>query len=77
MLLQDLYPQLKKHCHSYGMDFQIVDMRWGVQDEAVDEHLVSELCLQEIKLCQEMSIGPQFVVCLAKLIYSNKFILLC
>jgi hypothetical protein len=63
VLMREIYPKLKEYCHSLGLDFQIVDLRWGIRDEAVDEHLVPDLCLQEIKLCQEISIGPQFVVC--------------
>jgi len=39
-----------------------VDMRWGVRDDATDTHMTTELCLQEIKACQEISVGPNFVV---------------
>ena len=38
-------------------------MRWGVRDEATDDHSIAELCLKEIKSCQRLSIGPNFVVC--------------
>ena len=37
-------------------------MRWGVRDDATDAHMTTELCLQEIKACQEISVGPNFVV---------------
>jgi len=37
-------------------------MRWGVPDEASDDHLATELCLQEIQACQKLSTGPNFVV---------------
>ena len=37
-------------------------MRWGVQDDATDAHMTTELCLREIKACQEISVGPNFVV---------------
>lgn len=42
--------------------FQVVDMRWGVQDQASDDHSTSELCMNEIKNCQKESAGPTFVV---------------
>ena len=42
--------------------FQVVDMRWGVRDDATDTHMTTELCLREIKACQEISVGPNFVV---------------
>lgn len=37
-------------------------MRWGVPEQASDNHSTTELCIQEIKKCQEISVGPNFVV---------------
>ena len=37
-------------------------MRWGVRDEAQNDHMTTELCLKEIKACQKLSVGPNFVV---------------
>ena len=37
-------------------------MRWGVPEEAADDHSAATLCLQEIKNCQRLSTGPNFVV---------------
>jgi len=33
-----------------------------VRDEATDEHLTTELCMREIRNCQRLSMGPNFVV---------------
>jgi hypothetical protein len=44
------------------MTFQVVDMRWGVRDEATDDHMTTELCMREIANCQRLSMGPNFVV---------------
>lgn len=41
---------------------QVVDMRWGVRDEATDDHMTTELCMKEIQNCQRLSMGPNFVV---------------
>ena len=41
---------------------QVVDMRWGVRDEATDDHMTTELCMKEIDNCQRLSMGPNFVV---------------
>lgn len=41
---------------------QVVDMRWGVRDEATDDHMTTELCMKEIENCQRLSMGPNFVV---------------
>ena len=40
----------------------MVDMRWGVREEASVDHSASELCIKEIKSCNELSLGPTFVV---------------
>jgi len=37
-------------------------MRWGVRDEATDDHMTTELCMREIANCQRLSMGPNFVV---------------
>ena len=38
-------------------------MRWGVRDEATDDHMTTELCMKEIENCQRLSMGPNFVEC--------------
>ena len=61
-LMEKVYPKLKEYCQSIGYDFQVVDMRWGVRDEATDDHMTSELCMRELKACQQLSTGPNFIV---------------
>ena len=60
--MQDVYPRLKKFCQEHGYEFQVVDMRWGIRDESMDEHETLELCIREIENCQKFSTGPSFVV---------------
>ena len=36
-------------------------MRWGVRDESTDDHSTLDLCLKELKACQDLSTGPNFV----------------
>jgi hypothetical protein len=36
-------------------------MRWGVRDESTDDHLTTDICMEEIRQCQVSSIGPNFV----------------
>lgn len=61
--MKDVYSRLKDYCRNrHGLDFQLVDMRWGVRDEATDDHITTDLCLKEIELCQKISVGPNFVV---------------
>ena len=62
MLMVKIYPKLKEYCQSQGFDFQVVDMRWGVRDEATADHMTTELCMRELKECQRLSTGPNFIV---------------
>lgn len=63
LLMETVYPRLKEYCREqHGLEFQVVDMRWGVRDESTDDHKTAELCMQEIDNCQRLSLGPNFVV---------------
>ncbi|XP_041349252.1 NACHT domain- and WD repeat-containing protein 1-like [Gigantopelta aegis] len=64
-LMEKVYPNLKKVCQEEGYEFQVVDMRWGVRDEATDDHMTTELCLREVELCKKLSTGPCFVTFLS------------
>lgn len=61
-LAQETFPPLQQYCQTLGLEFQVVDMRWGVRDENISYHQTSEVCIQEIHNCQRLSIGPSFVV---------------
>ena len=41
---------------------QIIDLRWGIRDEAQDDHTTIDFCIREIENCKKSSIGPSFVV---------------
>lgn len=64
--MRDVYPSLRTYCQQRGLEFQVVDMRWGVRDEATADHKTNELCMQEIKNCQRLTPGPNFVVVILK-----------
>ena len=61
-LMERVYPRLKSYCQERGYDFQVVDMRWGVRDESTDDHMTTELCMRELRACQKLSTGPNFIV---------------
>ncbi|CAL8088657.1 unnamed protein product [Orchesella dallaii] len=66
-LMAEVYPKIKEYCREkHGLEFQVVDMRWGVRDEATDDHMTTELCMREIVNCQRLSMGPNFVVFLGQ-----------
>ena len=46
---------------SFPRIIKIVDMRWGVRDEATDDHMTTTICLEEVRNCRLSSIGPNFI----------------
>ena len=36
-------------------------MRWGVRDEMTNEHQTTALCMAELRACQRLSMGPNFI----------------
>lgn len=46
----------------YNIDFQILDMRWGISNELTNAHMATTICLDEVKKCQKYSLGPNFIV---------------
>lgn len=60
-MMEKTFPNLKSYCQQNGYEFQIVDMRWGIRDEASNDHMTTEICLQELENCQKYSAGPNFL----------------
>ena len=42
--------------------FKVVDLRWGISEDATNDHSVEKLCLLEVEQCQRLSRGTSFVV---------------
>ena len=62
--MEKTFPNLKSYCQQNGYEFQIVDMRWGVRDEAANDHMTVDICMQELANCQKYSAGPNILVCI-------------
>lgn len=66
-LMNVVYPQLKSFCYQFGYHFHMVDLYWGKEctlkeySIAFDVHHLKR-AINEIKLCQEFSSGPSFIV---------------
>ena len=61
-LMEWVYPKIKEYCkEKHGLEFQVVDMRWGVRDEMTNEHMTTALCMNELRGCQKYSMGPNFI----------------
>ncbi len=61
-----VFPRLRELCAKKGRGarFQPIDLRWGVSDEASLDQQAMNICLSEIKRCQQTSPRPNFIVLL-------------
>ncbi|XP_072174208.1 NACHT domain- and WD repeat-containing protein 1-like [Diadema setosum] len=66
VLLNEVNNTLWWWCKHNDLDFQLVDMRWGVRDEASTDHATTQICLREIQKCQRISMGPNFLFLLGQ-----------
>jgi len=57
-LLKHVFPILSDVCRSLNLDFQVVDMRWGVRASTDNDHGTAALCMSEIRDCLQVSVGP-------------------
>ncbi|CAG2215281.1 unnamed protein product [Mytilus edulis] len=60
-IVKEVHPFLEEYCAKYDLDFQIVDMRWGVTEDSQNDHSVEKICLLEVENCQNLSLGPNFI----------------
>ncbi|KAM6945696.1 NACHT domain- and WD repeat-containing protein 1 [Aplochiton taeniatus] len=63
-LMDKAYPEVQAFCQSLGLVFEVVDMRWGIQNALSADHSTTDLFLKEIKNSKKISMGPSFVVLL-------------
>ncbi len=60
------FSRLREDCKSAGWQFQAVDLRWGISEEASIDQKTMEICLREIERCQQQSPRPNFLVLLGE-----------
>lgn len=65
-LQREVFPKLRKLCEVHGARFQVIDLRWGVRDEAALDQKTMEICLREIERCQHTGIKPNFIILLGQ-----------
>ncbi len=63
-LQKRVFPELERFCAERGARFQAVDLRWGITEEAQQEHDTLRICLEEVRRCQDLSPRPNFAVLL-------------
>ncbi|MCJ8731469.1 hypothetical protein PDJAM_G00199950 [Pangasius djambal] len=62
-LKEHVYPKLRDFCReNYGIEFQVVDLYWGVDPEEWDSPELQRLRMKLLEECLKTSAGPCFVV---------------
>ncbi len=59
-----MFPKLQRLCELHGCRFQAIDLRWGVSEEAALDQQTMNICLTELKRCQEITPRPNFIILL-------------
>jgi hypothetical protein len=59
-----VFPRLRELAAARGCRFQVIDLRWGVSDEASLDQQAMNICLGEVARCQQTSPRPNFIVLL-------------
>ena len=61
-LLHDyVFPEIKKYCNENNFNFQPIDLRWGVSNEAQLDQKTLELCLEEVRT-SKINPHPNFLI---------------
>ena len=63
-LQKNVFPKLEQYCAERGAQFQAIDLRWGITEQAQREHNTLQICLEEVRRCQQLSPRPNFAVLL-------------
>ena len=64
LLQERIIPEIKRLCSKKGWQFECVDLRWGVSQEAQEQSQTIQICLNEIRHCRDVSPKPNFIVML-------------
>uniref|UniRef100_A0A8C7HTK1 NACHT and WD repeat domain containing 2 n=1 Tax=Oncorhynchus kisutch TaxID=8019 RepID=A0A8C7HTK1_ONCKI len=61
-LKEHVYPKLRDFCReNYGIEFQVVDLYWGMDPEEWDSPDLQRLRMKLLEDCLQTSAGPCFV----------------
>lgn len=60
--LEECVPYLRDSLRKRGFEFIFSEMRFGIREDASDKNLTSEICMDELKNCQENSVGAFYIL---------------
>lgn len=59
-------PRLQSWCQNQGWQFEMVDLRWGISEEASQANRTMSICLEELATCQNLSPKPHLLLLLGE-----------
>ncbi len=63
LLQKEVFPYIENYCLKNGFQFQAIDLRWGVTEEAQIDHQTMQICINEVNLCKNHP-QPNFLIML-------------
>jgi len=63
ILQTEVFPKIKAYARGKGYTFQLIDLRWGINEEAQLNQKTLDLCLEEVRRCKYYP-HPNFLVML-------------
>lgn len=54
-IMEFVKPRVEDVCKELNIDFHFVDLRWGIRDNAANNHDTTQICMDEIRRCFESS----------------------
>ena len=61
-ILEDVLPYIKECARCRGLDVALSEMRFGIRDAASSDNRTSEICMEELKHCQDVSAGIDYIL---------------
>lgn len=62
ILNEEVFPVIDDYCQSQGYNFQLIDLRWGVNNESALNQNTLAICLDEVRRCCTLSPKPNFLL---------------
>ena len=62
LLNDEVFPIVDAYCQNRGYNFQLIDLRWGINTESALNQKTISICLDEVERCTTLSPRPNFLV---------------
>ncbi len=63
LLQSEMFPIIDNYCMERGYEFQPIDLRWGINEEAQLDQKTMQICIEEVKECKYYP-HPNFLIML-------------